>query len=412
MAIIFCRSAFDVSNAICWCIENSVPFRVRAGRHNYEGYSTGNSVLVIDISRINTLEIDEDAMVLTVGGGVRNEDFYNFISSKGYPFPGGSCPSVGISGYTLGGGWGYSARYLGLGCDSLIEVELIDYNGKKIIANKTLNPDLFWALQGGGGGNFGVVVLMKFRLPKRVDRVTFIQLYYPNTSAEQQVKFLNIWQNWLIELDDRMTLGARIFNSESEGRAVFSRGIFYGNPTEAEFLIKPLLSIKGVQVNLQYLPFLNVIKQIESSYSAYEKFKSVSGFAQRKYSISELYRLVDTVENRAKGSIYAGISLYSMGGRITSKKSSDTAFFYRNTRYIVWLNTVWEEDIYKNQNMNWIDERAGFIGCITRGSYINFPYSGLYNYMDEYYGFNKYRLIDVKCKYDPCNVFRFPQSIR
>ncbi|GAA0225455.1 FAD-binding oxidoreductase [Metaclostridioides mangenotii] len=412
LAIVFCKCDQDVVNAVCWCQENNICFRVRNGRHHYAGYSTGNNVLVIDVSNLNTLKLDEEEGYLVVGGGVNNEKLYRFVSSRGYPFPGGSCPSVGLSGYVLGGGWGYSARHLGLGCDSLVEAVLIDYNGRRTLANSQINPDLFWALRGGGGGNFGIIVSMKFKLPKKVDKVTFIQLYYPNTNSKLQCQFLKVWQEWLVGLDSRITLGARIYNSESEGKAVFSRGIFYGTPEEAKRLIKPLTNILGVQVNIQYLPFLDVIKQIESSYPAYEKFESVSGFVGDMYSNKEISEIVDLIQNRSAGSIYAGISLYAMGGAIKRKKSTDTAFYYRKSEYIIWLDTVWEDNKYEGRNLDWIDRRANIIRSISYGSYVNFPYSELYDYMEEYYGYNQYKLLDVKCTYDPHNVFRFPQSIR
>ena len=80
------------------------------------------------------------------------------MGAKGHPFPGGGCPTVGVAGLILGGGWGYSSRFLGLACDSLLEVEMIDYKGNKLILNENSNSDLFWACRGSGGGNFGVVV--------------------------------------------------------------------------------------------------------------------------------------------------------------------------------------------------------------------------------------------------------------
>lgn len=128
-------------------------------------------------------------------------------------FPGGKCPTVGVSGFTLGGGWGLSSRLYGLGCDSLIELELVNYEGKLIKANKFSNADLFWACRGAGGGNFGVVVGMTFQLPKPTNTytsVTLVRFFYVDTTKEKQAQVMNIWQNWLPELDKRMTLVASI----------------------------------------------------------------------------------------------------------------------------------------------------------------------------------------------------------
>jgi FAD/FMN-containing dehydrogenase len=109
--------------------------------------------------------------------GAKNSEVYDLIGSNGYAFPGGTCPTVGVSGFTLGGGWGFSRRLLGLGCESLIELEVVDYQGKLIKANQYCHPDLFWGCRGAGGGNFGVVVGMTFQLP-------------------EPAEVMDVWQNW------------------------------------------------------------------------------------------------------------------------------------------------------------------------------------------------------------------------
>ncbi|MDC9324221.1 FAD-binding oxidoreductase, partial [Clostridioides difficile] len=156
------------------------------GAHNYEGYSTGDDIIVIDLSRMNKINLDEESNMVTIEGGVRNREAYDFLCSKGYPFPGGGCPTVGIAGLTLGGGWGYSSRFLGLACDSLMEIEFIDYKGNLITANSNTNEDLFWASKGCGGGNFGVVVSMTFKLAAKVENVTLIDLEYINLATHNQ----------------------------------------------------------------------------------------------------------------------------------------------------------------------------------------------------------------------------------
>lgn len=167
LIIVYCATKTDVSNAVIWSRRHCVPIRIRSGGHNYEGYSNGDCTLVIDISQMNDMRIDEGLNELIVQGGVTNKLVYEFVASKGYPFPGGTCPTVGVSGYALGGGWGLSCRNFGLGCDSLKEIELINYEGITIKANRESHCDLFWACRGAGGGNFGVIVSMTFNLPPK-----------------------------------------------------------------------------------------------------------------------------------------------------------------------------------------------------------------------------------------------------
>ena len=157
LVIIYCNNEEDVINAILWAKNNDIEIRVRSGAHSYEGYSTGNDVAIIDISKMNEIYIDENNGFARIGGGVRNREIYEALGSRNYAFPGGGCPTVGVAGLVLGGGWGYSSRFLGLACDSLIEVEMINYEGKKLILNEQSNSDLFWACKGSGGCNFGII---------------------------------------------------------------------------------------------------------------------------------------------------------------------------------------------------------------------------------------------------------------
>ena len=192
LIIVYCRNNRDVSNAVQWSRRHCVPLRIRSGGHNYEGYSNGNCTLIIDISKMN--KMDECSNKLYVQGGVNNEQVYDFVSSKNYPFPGGTCPTVGVSGYTLGGGWGLSCRLFGLGCDSLEEIELVNFNGAIIKASRRCHPDLFWACRGAGGGNFGVIVSMTFKLPPKINKVTLVEIDYLDVGSDAQKKFLGIWQ--------------------------------------------------------------------------------------------------------------------------------------------------------------------------------------------------------------------------
>ena len=107
---------------------------------------------MIDVSKINSICIDEDRGYVKLGGGVRNREIYEALGNKGYPFPGGGCPTVGVSVLILGGGWGYSTRLFGLSCDTLIELELVNYNGEILTVNEKENEAFFWACRGGGGG--------------------------------------------------------------------------------------------------------------------------------------------------------------------------------------------------------------------------------------------------------------------
>ncbi|MED4001716.1 FAD-binding oxidoreductase [Priestia aryabhattai] len=413
LVIVYCEKKQDVVNAIQWARKHRVDIRIRSGGHHYEGYSTGDCVLVIDISRLNGLKLDRKRNILKMEGGAKNTEVYDFIGSNGYVFQGGTCPTVGVSGFTLGGGWGLSSRLYGLGCDSLIELELVNYEGKIIKANKSCNADLFWACRGAGGGNFGVVASMTFQLPKPTNSsVTLVRFFYVGTTREKQVQVMNIWQSWLPELDKRMTLVSSFYNAEGEGLGIFANGFFYGSPERARKILQPFAEVEGFRVELESLSFLEAVQKIEATYPPSEKFKSTGRFVQRSYSVGELENLADLIQRPAEGSVYAAISFYALGGEIRSVGNRETAFFYRNARYILGFQSVWTDDAFARANREWLYKRFQYIKRITKGSYVNFPISNLRNYEYEYFGDNAERLERVNKKYDPFNVFRFPQGLR
>lgn len=411
LIIVYCKNKRDVSNAVIWSRKHRVPIRIRNGGHNYEGYSNGDCTLVIDTSALNSMCIDDCNNRLYVEAGVNNKQVYEFVTSKGYPFPGGTCPTVGVSGYVLGGGWGLSCRYLGLGCDNLEEIEIVDYEGTVLKANCFINPDLFWACRGAGGGNYGVVVSMCFRLPRPVNKVTLIEIDYRKVSSEEQEKFLQTWQEWLNTADERMTLISRIYNSVHDELAMLVRGIFYGEPDEAKEMLADFLELKEAVYNFEYLTFLEAVTIIGGVYPPFEKFQAVSRFAVRNLSSSEISELTGLIKERPQGSVFTGLSLYALGGRVAETGTNDTAFYYRRAKYILWLETIWEENRYARENREWIDDQFPYLESATTGSYINFPYGRLPDYRMEYYGEHADSLIKIKLKYDPKNIFSFPQGL-
>ncbi len=412
LIIVYCKNKRDVSNAVIWSRKHCVRIRIRSGGHNYEGYSNGDCTLVIDISEMNHMRIDECKKKLYVESGVTNKQVYGYVSSKKYPFPGGTCPSVGVSGYSLGGGWGLSCRYLGLGCDSLEKIEMVNYEGTIIEADRINNSDLFWACRGAGGGNFGVIVSMTFKLPPRVNKVTLIEIDYQNVTSEEQEEFFHIWQKWLRTADNRITLISRIYNSVGDGLAMLVRGIFYGEPKDAKRMMADFLALDGAEYNIEYVTFLEAVTIIGSVYPSSEKFQSVSRFVLRYFNCNEISEIVGLIKARPQGSVFAGISMYALGGRVAEVGRDDTAFFYRKAHFIIWLESIWEERKYASKNRKWISNQFPYLEAVTTGSYVNFPYGKLPNYLEEYYGNHVNELTQIKRKYDPLNVFTFPQGIK
>ncbi len=409
--IFYCESEDDVKSAVLFCKKNRFPIRIRSGGHNYEGFCIGNRVAVIDVSRLDKIVIDECVGTLKIQSGVTNSKLYEYVGERGYPFPGGTCPTVGVTGYALGGGWGLSARLFGLGCDNLLEAKIVDYRGKILIANENCNKNLFWALRGGGGGNFGVVTSLTFKLPPKLFNVTSFTIDYSNQTAENQADLMDIWQKNIKTLDRRLNLIFRIYNSKEDGVGASLRGLFYGKENDLLRIIKPFLDYPDAKYSGEETTFLNAIRKIEAGYAPSEKFKSTGRFVSTDYSYDTLLFLTKGLQNTARGSVYAAITLYGLGGATKDKESYETAFYFRNANYIIGIQSVWEENRYADENKLWVMSRFEPIKLITEGSYVNFPYSPLKQYEKEYYGDNMCRLRKISMIYDPIDLFTYPQGI-
>ncbi len=413
IAIAYCKTYEDVKKSILFARKNNFKIRVRCGGHNYEGFSIADDALIIDISNLNKIQINYECNTVTVQSGAYLGQVYNFLGASEYPFPGGSCPTVGISGVVLGGGWGYSSRYFGLTCDSLLELKMIDYRGCLLTANKNINSDLFWACKGGGGGNFGIVVSMTFKLPPKVDKVTIFNIYYTNPSKDTQLKFLDTWQNWITTTSNKINMKGSIVNSVIDDVNIICTGLLYGTPKKLNKLLVPFSKIEGYELSYEYTSFLQATEIIASVYPRYEYFISYGRFVSETYSYETLKNLIDLInEEKPSGSITTELNVYGLGGQVSEIDKKDTAFYYRDSNYIILLETNFRNNSYKQDNINWINRNSKYIYNITSGSYINFPYYPLPNYLYDYYGGNVQRLKCIKFKYDPLNVFKFPQSIK
>lgn len=405
LALVYCYDSKDVSNAIKWCIKNNVGLRVRSGGHNYEGYSIGNDILVIDTTYMNEISIDTQNDLVKIQAGARLGAIYSKLAEQGYAFVGGTCPTVGISGLVLGGGIGLSTRHFGLVTDNLIEAEMINYKGQQLNANKDENLNLYWALRGAGGGNFGVVTSYTFKIYK-VDKITLIELRWDASSKE---RFFSLWQQWLKHVDSRISCFAGVYKE-----MMYLNGFFYGEKLEAIKILNEFLLLPGLMETstIEYVPYITAVKAIGSQYGPPDSFKSTGRFVFKDLSKIQIKNLVEFI-NMSPGENNCSIRLYTLGGVVSKKANYQTAFYYRRAKYIIGISAEWGEDEANNERdyKNWVSEVFDYIHPITNGSYVNFPYAELNDYGHAYYGKNYPRLKRIKKMYDPHNVFKFPQSI-
>lgn len=411
--IVYCKNREEIRETLLWAKAHCYPIRIRSGGHHYEGYSTGNDVVVIDVSLMKGIQIDEAHNLVTIEGGVRNRELYEAVCAKGYPFPGGGCPTVGVAGLVLGGGWGYSARLLGLSCDSLIEVELMNAQGECMKANRMTNPELFWALKGSGGGHFGIVVSMTFKLPEKRPMATLIQLEYKQMSGrKERLALIEKWQTLFETLEDHTNMKMALYNSKEKGIGIAITGICYGDEETAFETIRHLL-MPGEDVNLKllYRPILEINRIIQDSHPDYEKYKSTGRFVHETYEDTQLEKLLQVVDDKPEMSDYVAITFYGLGGQVRALEKETSAVFYRDAKFILGFQSVWEEDACAPINRHWLVEQFPVIEALTQGSFINFPLAELKDYKTAYYGDYKKPLENIKRQYDPDNIFHFPQGL-
>lgn len=412
LAIVYCQTEKDIQATLAYAKKYQYDLRIRSGGHHYEGYSNGHDVIVIDISKMNAITIDEQQRKVIIQGGVRNEALYKALGEKNYPFPGGGCPTVGVAGLTLGGGWGYSARFLGLAADSLLELELINADGKKVIANNKVNPELFWACKGAGGGQFGVVTKLTFKLPNKVNSATWIYLDYPHCTLAEKKQIIATWQEVFKTVDPRLNLKMSIYHSDERGKGIFMTGICYGDARLTHELLMPFKSLAcSMILKLEEGPILKVNQMIQDSHPPYEKYKSNGRFLMTYLEEAEIEALVNLVEVKPEGAYYTALSFYGMGGKIEQVAKEDTAFYYREAKAIIGLQAVWEDQEAAPLSREWVCHQLKQIERYTEGAFVNFPLAELRDYETAYFGNHKERLRKIKTKYDSKNDFSFPQSI-
>ncbi|MEM8963257.1 MAG: FAD-dependent oxidoreductase, partial [Acidobacteriota bacterium] len=246
-AIAFPQTAAQVARCTTFCVANRVPFRVRSGGHQHEGMSSLENGVMIRLSELDAIEYrGEDRAWIGVGKALK--EIYDELELRGKTIPGGGCWSVNVGGLALGGGWGTSARYMGLTCDNFEEVEMVTANGDVIRArDDNEHRDLFWALRGGGGGNFGIVTRFLFRLSDIEDKTisTFsMQWRLPEHDAEDKLTaivrdYLALQATFPPELTTAMGLRVKHRFMETYYPLGLS-GKFYGSKEELNELLRPL----------------------------------------------------------------------------------------------------------------------------------------------------------------------------
>jgi FAD/FMN-containing dehydrogenase len=402
-----CRNARAVGTMIDWCRSNKLGFALRCGGHSYEGFSQSTSV-VIDTRLMSSVSVDTAAMTATVGAGASLGTLYRTIARHGFAFPGGSCPTVGVSGHMLGGGYGYLARPFGLACDNFLSVDLVNAQGQQVHADAQQNADLFWACRGGGGGTFGAAISYQLRLIKLANVFTF-NIHLPGLSVTRAAAIMKEWQGWAPQaphdIDSNFVIMQHPKATTIDLRCA---GQTIGTSQELRRELKFLSSAVPVRRS-----FINAVNYFAGGAKAWnystELMKGKSDYAMAPMSDSGLETLMGEVSRRSNTYVVCD----SYGGAIASTAPDATAFAHRNgTLYCLQYVTTWTDPKETPQQLDEMRQfYAGMRPYVSGAAYVNYCDVDLTDWQDAYWGANLPRLKQIKKAFDPGNVFNHAQSV-
>ena len=431
-AIAYCASPADVQACLAFARKFSLASVPRAGGHSYEGYSTTTG-LVIDVTRMNTVSVN--AGIATVGAGTRLIDVYSALAQRGLIVPGGSCSTVGVAGLTLGGGTGVLGRKFGLACDNLLSAQVVLANGRLVSCDASHDADLFWALRGGGGGNFGVVTSFTFQT-HQLSSLSLFTFTWPWNSAAAVV---DAWQSWAPHAPDELWSNCVLVAPADKGTApyVVVNGVYVGGVGPLNALLVQLTGRINTSPASRYVTGAGVLNTMlyEAGCSGKtvgqchlptqdpqgQLLRDTSG-VKSDYYTSALSRqginnLVNAITARHAASNLGngGIGMDAYGGAINRVASDATAFAHRNALFSAQYSASWNANdsaAVVAANRSWLsDTWKAMRPFVSGGSYQNYVDADLPDWQHAYYGANLDRLRRVKTMYDPTNFFHFAQSI-
>lgn len=435
-AIAYVASPADVATAIAFGRDHNAALAIRAGGHCYGGWSTGSG-LVIDVSLLSEVAFDPSAMTVTAGAGTRLIDFYAGMAPHGVAVPGGSCPTVGLAGLTLGGGVGVLSRKLGLTCDNLLEADMVLATGAQVTANASSHSDLFWALRGAGGGNFGVVTRLGFGVHE-IGELALFTLVWPWESAARVVAS---WQDFVPSAVDELWSNCLLFPTQSTpsglGPVARVTGVYVGSQSALESELAPFLQAIGAQPFTRFFGSAGYLDTMlieagcdgdtvaechlptanPAGIEQRQPFSAKSDIVTSRVPQAGIATLLAAVEARHTSPVLSGggVSLDAAGGAMSRVRPDATAFVHRDAMFVAQYSSTWQTGASPSllaANRQWLEATWRSMRPFVSGqAYQNYADPALPGWQQAYYGSNLARLEAVKAAYDPANVFKFAQSI-
>jgi FAD/FMN-containing dehydrogenase len=431
--VAYCRTAEDVRTCLRFAQDHGVAVRTRSGGHNLAGWSTGEG-LVIDLSAFDHVGVG--STTVRVGPGVKAIDALAALEPYNRQIVTGTCPTVCPGGFISGGGVGHQTRKYGTGSDRLVSARVMLADGRLVHASATERPELFWALRGGGGGNFGIVLDFEVR-PIAQPRGVFFDTVWSWDKAQE---VLEAWQEWSVS--SPYDLGSALLVALPDAASgntptIMITGAYWGQQSALEAGLDAMAAQAGtkpVSREVKELPYGDVMRRVYgcgqmTTRECHLVGQNPDAKLPRNGLLRERTRIFD---RPVTGSILADalasydqdrqagqtrfLSFTATGGKANEASRTETAYWHRTAQFMTGFAAMTQSPTLP------ADEEAAMVDWVDRGfrtlepastgeAYINFPDPRLTDWKRAYYGDNYARLLRVKTSYDPTNLFHHGQSV-
>ena len=398
--IVRCSGAPDIARSLDFAQIHDLPVAVRSGGHDRAGFSVCDGGVVIDLSLMNLVEVDASQRVARAQAGALVRDLDEATQRFDLATTSGGCPTVGIAGLTLGGGTGLLMSKYGAPCDNLISAKLVAVDGRQVEASQNSNPDLFWAIR-GGGGNFGVATQLEYRLYPVTDVLAGTMTYAAGRIAE----LLQAFAMFVASAPDEMRLVGEVLPSE-QGTRFHMLVCHCGDPRHGIDLLRPLRALKPQEDTVRVASYLEIQRTI-NPYSPVAHFQT--DLVLPELSESVIRTLTRATENAPPT---RRVVIIPIRGAITRVGVNDTAFPLRRPGYELDLMGRWSDAADKAGAVQWVKTLRDKLKPMARGVYANQLGETSEELVRAAYGPNYARLAEIKKKYDPKNVLRLNQNIK
>jgi FAD binding domain/Berberine and berberine like len=415
-AVVRCASTSDVVAAVSFAREQGLLLAVRGGAHSTPGYSTCDEGLVVDLRPMNRVQVDPEAGIARVQGGAVWAELDAATQEHGLALTGGRVSDTGVGGLSLGSGSGWLERMYGFTCESLISAEVVTADGEVVTASADENAELFWALR-GGGGNFGVVTEFQFCLHPVGPILTAGMLLWPRAQAGEVIRF---YREFIAEAPDEVGGGVALITAppepfvpaELQGQPAV--GVIYcyiGPPADGEEAARPLREFGSPAVDVvQPMPYVALQSMLDGGMPP-----GVREYFKVDWLRSLPDETIDTVVAQADElpAPFGQLILAPMGGAVSRSGAKEMALSVPDAPWLYFCLSMWMDPAEDQRNTAWA---RGFPAAMREfglgTGFPNFIEPDEGNRLRVSYGDEKYaRLVEVKRRWDPENLFRLNQNI-